>query len=619
MLINSNKSNAEVKTEEKKKIKKTLIGGQAVLEGVMMRGATSMATAVRDQDGVIRVETKRLKPPKERSIWTKIPFIRGSVNLVDSLVSGSKTLMRSAEVFGESEPTKFEKWCEKKLHFNLMSFITVFSVILGVALAVGLFIFAPIYLTKWLQLATGALHPIAVDFIEGGIKILIFICYLLLVSCLKDIRRTFKYHGAEHKTISCYEKGLELTPENAKKCSRVHNRCGTTFIFFVLFISILVFASVEAIFIACNINFNEIHLGRLYKALIKLALLPLVAGISYELLKALAKTDNPIFLPIKAPGLLLQRITTREPDEEMLEVAITAFKTVLEMDADPTIPERNFVTAKKLPAVVQSVKDRLAKGGIEEGAEAEWIVSLTTGYKRDELRKDVLITPKYVAEIDRLVEERLTGRPLWYCIGDTEFYGYKIKVDERALIPRAETEEVLGEALKYLDENKSLLDLCTGSGCMAVAAAKKKNCKVTAADISEDAVNLAKENAMLGGVEIEFVTGDLFENLEGRVFDVIVTNPPYIAESERENVQKEVINFEPHIALFSGEDGLDLYRRIAENSGKHLVSGGVLVGEIGDTQGEEVKRLFEKNGFTVEILKDLNGLDRIVKAVKNVF
>lgn len=608
------------KEKKNKKVKKTLIGGQAVIEGVMMRGATAMATSVRDEDGVIRVETKRLKPLKERCVLSRIPFLRGVYNLIESLVSGTNTLMRSAEVFGEGEPGRFEKWCEKKLHVNLMSVITTLSTILGVALAIGLFIFAPIYLTKLLMLATGELHPIAVDFIEGGIKILIFIAYLLLVSLMKDIKRTFMYHGAEHKTIACYEKGLELTPENAKKCSRLHDRCGTTFIFLVLFISIIVFVCAEAVFNACGINFNEDFgkIGRLYKALVKLALLPFVAGISYEVLRLLAKSSSPLLLPIKAPGLLLQKITTREPTDDMLEVAINSFNTVLAMDADQSIPEVKFVVPEKVAVKLQKVKDELNKAGIDEDAEAEWIVSIVTGIKRSELHKDKNVSPKQLTEIDEIVKERVTGRPLWYCIGDTDFYGYKIKVDERVLIPRPETEELVEHALPFINETKKVLDLCTGSGAIAIAIKKRTNATVTASDISADALTLAKENAELNGAEINFVESDLFENLNGEKFDVIVTNPPYIPLVEKDEIQREVRDFEPSVALYGGNDGMDFYRKIAISCGEYLAEHGIIIMECGDKECESVEETFKENGFETAVIEDIKGIKRMVKAVKNV-
>ena len=414
------------------------------------------------------------------------------------------------------------------------------------------------------------------------------------------------YHGAEHKTIACYEKDLPLTPENARTCSRIHDRCGTTFMVFVIVISILVFAAVEAIFGAYGISVE-----RIWRVLLKIALLPVVAGLSYELLKALAKTDSKIVLPLKWPGMLLQKITTREPDDEMLEVAITAFNKVMEMDADPTIPPQKFMSAKKRKDITEEVKRQLKAAGIDEDAEAEWIVSLTLGIKRSEVYSDAVVTPKNADKVYKLLKERLTGRPLWYCVGDTEFYGYKIKVDERALIPRPETEELVEHALKTLDETKTVLDLCTGSGAIAVAIAKKSGAKVTASDISLKALELAEENAEMNGAELEFIKGDLFENLQGRKFDVIVTNPPYVKRGDIDKLQREIREFEPVLALDGGEDGLEFYKRIAAEAKEHINAGGYLFAECGEDQANDVASMFEN----AEIIKDINGKDRIVKAV----
>ena len=447
---------------------------------------------------------------------------------------------------------------------------------------------------------------VAKNFIEGGFKILVFVGYILLISLMKDVRRLFMYHGAEHKTIACYEKDLPLTPENARTCSRIHDRCGTTFMVFVIVISILVFAAVEAIFGAYGISVE-----RIWRVLLKIALLPVVAGLSYELLKALAKTDSKIVLPLKWPGMLLQKITTREPDDEMLEVAITAFNKVMEMDADPTIPPQKFMSAKKRKDITEEVKRQLKAAGIDEDAEAEWIVSLTLGIKRSEVYSDAVVTPKNADKVYKLLKERLTGRPLWYCVGDTEFYGYKIKVDERALIPRPETEELVEHALKTLDETKTVLDLCTGSGAIAVAIAKKSGAKVTASDISLKALELAEENAEMNGAELEFIKGDLFENLQGRKFDVIVTNPPYVKRGDIDKLQREIREFEPVLALDGGEDGLEFYKRIAAEAKEHINAGGYLFAECGEDQANDVASMFEN----AEIIKDINGKDRIVKAV----
>ncbi len=600
----------------KKEQKKTSIGGQAVIEGVMMRGESSMATAVRDADGIIRVESKRVTPAKKRSLFFRLPIIRGVYSFVNSFIDGTKILTRSAEVFGDGEPSKFEKWMAKKLKIDVMSIVIALALVIGLGLAVFLFMWLPQFVRGLLETWCNIEFNVwAKNFIEGGLKLFIFVGYILLTSLLKDIRRTFMYHGAEHKTISCYESGLELTVENAKKCSRVHNRCGTTFMVFVILISILTFAVFESL--AGAPLLAALGKGAVYnvvRVLCKIALLPIVAGLSYELLRALAKTDCWIFYPIKLPGLLLQRVTTREPDDGMLEVAITAFNTVAKMDADPTIPEKKFVVSKKRKDVLADVAEKLKANGIDEIAEAEWIVSITLGVKRDQVNTEDFVSPKEIDEINKIVDERITGRPLWYCIGDTEFYGYKIKVDERVLIPRMETELLVETALKHVDETKTVLDLCTGSGAIAVAVKKQSNAAVTAVDVSADALSVANENAKLNGVEIEFIESDAFNGLTDRKFDVIISNPPYIKTEEIEGLQVEVKNFEPKLALDGGTDGLDFYRLIANEAKNYLNEGGILLLECGYDQAQTVAQLL--SGYSqVEIIKDLENIERIVKAV----
>ena len=595
------------KKEKIKPEKKVSIGGQAVIEGVMMRGKTAMATAVRDADGIIRIESERIMPPEKKGRFLKLPIVRGVVSFIQSMVGGTKTLMRSAEVFGEGEPSKFETYLAEKLKINVMSVVTTISLILGLALAIFLFMWLPMQCRVWLEMIFNTKFNLwAKNFIEGGLKLLIFIAYIMLASLLKDIKRTFMYHGAEHKTISCFESGMELTVENAKKCTRVHDRCGTTFMVFVMVISILVFAATEAL-IGQSIE-------KIYRVLLKIALLPLVAGLSYELLKLLAKTKSPFVYPLKIPGLLLQRITTKEPDDEMLEVAITAFKTVMEMDADESIPIKKFVIPKKRVELLEEIKTKLKNSGITEDAEAEWILSIVLGVKRDELNTKNQVLPKDIDKINKIVEERITGRPLWYCIGDTEFYGYTIKVDERVLIPRPETELLVYNALSVINQNSTVLDLCTGSGAIAISIKKEKDAIVTAVDISKDALALAKENAEINGAEIEFVESDMFSGVYDRKFDVIISNPPYIKKSDIETLQVEVKDFEPMLALDGGDDGFDYYRIISTQVKNHLNEGGVLLLECGEGQAHIIKDMLV--GYkSIEIIKDYENIDRIVKAV----
>ncbi len=605
--------------KEKKKESRTYIGGQAVLEGVMMRGRKAYATAVRDPEGNIQVESKRLNPSKKMRVASKIPLVRGVVNFVSSLVSGSKILMRSAEVYGdEGEPSRFEKWCEAKLHLNVMSAVSFLATLLGIVLAVGLFVFLPMYLAD-LLVDTGTWlvrYSIGYNLIQGGLRLLIFILYIVLITAMKDIRRVFMYHGAEHKTITCFEKGLELTPENAKTCSRIHDRCGTTFLFLVMAISIIVFSVVNWLLKDVFNGIGNDVLQFLAQFGIKLLFLPLVAGISYEVLKLLAKTQSKIFLPLKAPGFALQKLTTREPTEDMLEVAIAAFKKVYAMDADETIPETQFVVSKSVKKYTEELKTLFRESGIDE-SDAEWLVSVKTGVARSELSAcDTILVPSRVAEMDAVAGERLAGKPLWYILGDTEFYGYKIKVDGRVLIPRPETELLAEMAVKSVEEGDKVLDLCTGSGCIAIAVRKEvkdKEISVVAADISAGALEVAAQNAKDNAADIKFIESDLFSNIKGK-FNLIVCNPPYVRRSDIAGLAKEVKDHEPLSALDGGEDGLDFYRRLAAEAPKHLVRGGTLLMECGIGQAQAIVKLFGKFDYTM-VSRDYNDVERFVRAV----
>ena len=607
-------------SKKHKKNNRTYIGGQAVLEGVMMRGKTAYATAVRDPEGNIQVESRRLNMSKSMRIVSKIPLVRGVVSFVSSLVMGSKILMRSAEVYGdECEPSRFEKWCEDKLHINMMAILSFIATLLGVVLAVGLFIVLPIVLVdllvdsgEWLQK-----YSVWYNLIQGCIRLIIFVLYIIAITAMRDIRRVFMYHGAEHKTITCFAKGLELTPENAQSCSRIHDRCGTTFLFLVMAISIVVFSIVNWV---CDDYLNFYQFGKVVNFLIqfgvKLLFLPVVAGISYELLKLLAKSQSKILLPIKAPGFALQKLTTREPTSDMLEVAIAAFKKVYEMDADSTVTEESFTVSKTVKKYTEELKELFLKNSIDE-SDAEWLVSVKTGISRSELAEsDKILMPSRVRELDAVAGARLTGRPLWYILGNTNVYGYTIKVDERVLIPRPETELLTEQVLKTAEEGNKILDLCTGSGCIAIALAKEGKAKklaVTASDCSEAALALAKGNADDNDADIKFVQSDLLLGIRGK-FDIIVCNPPYIKHDDIANLQREVRDFEPVLALDGGEDGLDFYRRLAKEAPKHLVKGGALFMECGIGQAQEIVKLFKKFDYTM-VSRDYNDVERFVRAI----
>lgn len=308
------------KSNKTKGCHKSKIGGQALIEGVMMRGIDQASMSVRLPNGEIDTETWEVGS-LNRSWYHKTPIVRGVVNFIGSMITGYKCMMKSAEKAGleeedsDGQPSKFDLWLEKHLGEHLMKIVGVVAVVLGVVLALGLFMLLPILAVKGLEY----LFPLGgfKTLIEGVIKIVIFILYLALVSQMKEIRRVFEYHGAEHKSIACYEAGEELTVENVKRFTRFHPRCGTSFILIVLVISILVFSVVTW------------EISALLRMALKLALLPVVMGLAYEIIKLAGRYDNIVTRIVSAPGLWLQRLTTREPDDGQMEVAIAALTAVL--------------------------------------------------------------------------------------------------------------------------------------------------------------------------------------------------------------------------------------------------------------------------------------------------
>lgn len=304
------------------------VGGQAVLEGVMMKAGKRTVTTCRKDNGSIVVYDDEFVSVRQKHKILNLPILRGVVNFIEMMILSMKTLNASADALGiEEEGGKFEEWCKKVFGKRATDVIMFISLILGLALSVLLFIFLPTLLSdglNWLWQNVFKLNPISptvIAVIEGVLKVTIFIVYLLLVSLMKDIKRTFMYHGAEHKTIACFEAGDELTPENAMKHRRFHPRCGTSFMFLMIAIGILVGMCVR--------NIMPIGTHPLVIALIKLALLPITMGVGYEILMVAGKHDNFLTRLISAPGLWVQRITTKEPTIDMLEIAIVSTKCAL--------------------------------------------------------------------------------------------------------------------------------------------------------------------------------------------------------------------------------------------------------------------------------------------------
>lgn len=310
------------------------IGGQAVMEGVMMKNNDKYAVAVRKPDKEIEVQVNSCKSSSDRPKICSAPIVRGVVNFVDSLMIGVKTLMYSAEFFEDEEPDTTSKKAEKKNRKENSKksehkksgkekdksddAMMAGTVVLSIVIAVGLFMLLPAWIASLLEKVIP--NHILLGLIEGVIRLVIFLAYVVIISCMEDIKRTYMYHGAEHKTINCLEHGKDLTVENVMQASRFHKRCGTSFLFIVMIVSILVFMciTVDAVWL---------------RLLLRVLLVPVIAGISYEFIRYAGRSESVIANALSKPGLLIQRLTTKEPTEDMVEVAIASVEAVLDWRA----------------------------------------------------------------------------------------------------------------------------------------------------------------------------------------------------------------------------------------------------------------------------------------------
>ncbi|MBR5407903.1 MAG: DUF1385 domain-containing protein [Lachnospiraceae bacterium] len=288
------------------------IGGQAVIEGIMMKNKDRYSVAVRTQGGSINVSVEEYDSVAPFKVLNRIPFIRGVFAFIDSLVLGIRTLNYSASFFEDESEREHKGSAGTGAMSKVVSALTV---IVSLAIAIALFMLLPYFLSQLLR--RWIINDTILALIEGVIRIVIFILYLLLISCLNDIKRVFMYHGAEHKCINCLEHGFPLTVENVARSSRQHKRCGTSFLFFVVLISVILF-----VFIRVN--------DPVMRVVLRLVLIPVIAGISYEIIRLAGRSDNPIVRVLSAPGLALQKLTTREPDDEMIEVAMVAVDAVFD-------------------------------------------------------------------------------------------------------------------------------------------------------------------------------------------------------------------------------------------------------------------------------------------------
>ncbi len=578
------------------------VGGQAVLEGVMMRGSACVATSVRTTDGMIATLAQPLG--KQQGTYKRLPIIRGVVNLIDSMIVGIKVMNYSASFYEEEdteeEESRLFQWIDKVTKGRGEEVVSYFTVALSLIMALVLFTVLPTFIAGWFR--NLGVSRLGINFMEAGIKVLFFLLYLLGISRIPEIDRVFRYHGAEHKVIAAYENNLDLTVENVRKSSRYHARCGTNFMFLVLMVSIAVYSLLP---------FTD----PLIRVVSKVLLIPVVAGVTFELLRWLGKSESVLSRLISAPGKMMQRITTKEPDDAMIEVAITALKR-----------------SEGIPYTVRELKlfaNDILKGLDTAALDRDVIMSHVLRYDRAYLftHPDQEVSNEKFEEFKQLIYDRRKHKPISYITGVKEFMGHDFLVNEHTLIPRADTETLVINAETILHNLEivegvrdfRILDMCSGSGAIGLSLIKRfPKAQLTLIDISGEAMEVARLNAEKLGVvdRCQFFVSDLFSHSEIKGdFDMIVSNPPYIKSGEVGTLARDIREWEPKSALDGGVDGLDFYRKITDKSRQYLKDGGWLMYEIGSDQKDGVTDIFRQFKFTEpETFQDLAGHTRVVSA-----
>ena len=575
------------------------VGGQAIIEGVMMRGSKGLATAVRTPSGKIEVKVKKIKPITKRYKFLNVPIIRGAVVLIDSLIVGIKTLNYSASFFEEDEEeSKFDIWLKSKLgDKGANDLLVTLTMMVSLLVAAGLFLGIPTAIASLFK-NTG-ISPIVLNLIEATIRIAILISYMYLISKLDDIYRVFQYHGAEHKTIFCYEAEEKLTVENVRKFGRLHPRCGTNFLFLTMLVSVVLFTLTG-------------WGGFWQRLILRIVLMPVVAGITYELIKWLGRTESKLGKVIAYPGLKLQELTTKEPDDEQLEVAIKSLMAAEGIEYKKTIGELLIDGNKILKEadIDTYILDTQLLLGKVLGKDKLYLIT----------NKEEEVSKFKEREFYTLITKRKDKMPIKYILKNAEFMGLDFYVEEGVLIPRVDTEILVEEVIKFINDDKEykICDLCCGSGAIGISIAHlRENTKVDLIDYYDIPEKVTKRNIVKHKLNkrANFIKSDLLQEVinEEKKYDILVSNPPYIKEEVIGTLMDDVKNYEPHTALSGGDDGLYFYRKIVDDSDKILNENGILAFEIGHDQGKEVSDLMNEKGYrSVRVIKDLAGHDRVV-------
>lgn len=546
-------------------MKRIEIGGQALPEGIMMRSRDKISIAKRHKN---RIQEELLYTREPEGHGYRIPFIRGLFLLWNFY----KNLINS-----------FNKPFVKKKKSE--TYLYKISIRLNFIAAVFLFLFfillLPTFLASVFIIMTKEF--IILNIIEACIRTLLFVIYMSLFKLLPEVTVMLKYHGAEHKTIHCWESGEEFTVQNVRKYPRTHQRCGTNYIsytFLVLF-AISLFLGWPSI---------------VMRILLRIIILPFAFIIGYEIFYYSDKIQDPFLGKLNTIFSKLQYwMTTLEPDDDMIEVGIRAIRPIT-------------------GDIRMTGQDVIEKFGTVDGY---LILEDVLGKTRSELKLNMPF------ELTKEEEEKINEisnvyhkKPLQYILGHWNFYGREFNVRENVLIPRFDTENLLETVIGWKEHYDKILDIGTGSGIIALTLALEfPEATVIGVDISEDAFFLAEENRQLLNVKnAEFRLGDLFEPVQGQRFDLICSNPPYINLEDMEKLDWKVKS-EPTLALYGGEDGLDFYRRIIKQASNYLKPEGILAFEIGRDQGKSIELYLQEEGFyNIKLFQDLQGFDRVILA-----
>lgn len=592
-------------------MKSSNIGGQAVMEGIMMRHKDKYAIAVRRPDKEIELKVEDYKCTFGKAAFLKWPIIRGVVSFVDGLVVGTKCLMYSAEIAGDEEDekeaaknatlTEEELSAKKAKEAKQFQWLLYITVAISIVVSVAAFMLLPYALASLLR-KVGA-SEVGVTVAEAFVKLALFMGYMLLISRMKDIQRTFMYHGAEHKCINCVEHGLPLTVENVLASSRQHKRCGTSFLFLVMIVSIFL----HFIFVLVP--------GYWVRLFGRLLMVPIVSGVSFELIQWAGRTDSRLADILSKPGLAMQKLTTKEPTADMAEVAIAAVEAVFDWreylkEEFGWKPEENEEKMRTYKDVLEDGIQLLETAAIEEARLDAWLL---LEYTADITRAwyyahmDDGLDAKTEERYRTLCTKRAQHIPLQHITGRAYFMGYEFCVDERVLVPRQDTEVLVEEAISRMRnlEKPQILDMCTGSGCILLSLLLElPQALGTGVDVSEGALCVAKENRKRLGLEqrAELIQSDLFSadyfrknsGNDHMEYDMLISNPPYIRTEDIEGLMEEVRFHDPVLALDGKENGLYFYEKITEQAGTYLKPGGWLMYEIGCDQGMDVSEIMKK-------------------------